>query len=83
MNDSDGSDHDGVCLCESCSMHGSPATTAGSDQMIPEEEVTQCANDASGKYRINPDAGPPVAVWLCDRHRHLYDTHIVEALAGT
>lgn len=81
MEGINGSDRGGVRLCESCSMHGSQHATLGSEQTVPEDEVIECANDASGRYRVSPDYGPSVAVWLCERHCQAYDTHIVETLA--
>lgn len=45
------------------------------------DDYVRCPHDAVGRYRIEPDYGEPVTVWLCDDHHQEYRERIVETLA--
>lgn len=69
-------------LCESITLRPTWVVAPAPRQREPvlSEEYVRCPNDAAGRYRILPDEGEAVAVWLCADHREEYDERVVETL---
>ena len=69
-------------LCQSCSF--APTATpkgAGRTTLSPDDYI-RCSNDVAGQYRIDPDCGAPVDLWLCSDHAAEFDERIIESLDG-
>ena len=71
-------DRERPMLCELLSVP--PSTASGSRGGCSSDEYVRCSNEIAGRYRLCPDAGDPVEVWLCSDHASEYEDHIVEVL---
>lgn len=74
----DQNDGDRPTLCDARSVPASEAASPCTDETLAADEVVRCANDVIGRYRITPDYGEPVAVWLCNHHRNQFHDRSVE-----
>lgn len=72
------SDHERPTLCEALTIVD--PSPDGTDGALSPDDYTRCSNDVAGHYRIAPDAGETVDVWLCATHAATYESHVVEVL---
>jgi hypothetical protein len=66
--------------CESLSVKPSSEKCPCTEDTLAPDDVTRCSTEAIGEFRIGPDYGEPVCVWLCEDHHHAYDELIVETI---
>jgi hypothetical protein len=59
-------------LCDHGTIYGMNGSTV--------TEMTECANDAVGKYRIEGRHGGTSENWLCEEHRDQYDEDALERI---
>ena len=75
------STHERAELCEAVSVAPARATCPCTERTLTPDDVIQCSNDARGTFRISPDSGEDVIVWLCEDCQRAYDEYIVERVA--
>lgn len=76
----DSSDREGSSRCELHSSGGAHGASPCTDRVLSADEYTRCSNCAAGRFRLRPDYGAEIVVWLCAAHREAYDERIVETL---
>lgn len=74
------SDPERPLLCQSLSFVSTAIPADAGRTTLSEDDYVQCSNDAVGEYRIDPDYGAPVEIWLCAEHAAEFDERIVESL---
>jgi len=81
MTDTTTSTRERPVLCESLSVKSSSEKCPCTEDTLASDDVVRCSTDAVGEFRIDPDHGDPVCVWLCEAHQHAYDERILETVA--
>lgn len=71
-------DHERPVLCELLSI--TSCSVGGTGDTVSSREYVECANDTAGRYRVRPDAGGTVDVWLCTAHAAECESYIVETI---